>query len=86
MGLTCEKEANEANGKKTNGIISEPGKLPAVIVIPTNEELTIARETLKILVSCQTTDLKYCWGLEFNPWYTFCIFRLYFKLIKLISE
>ena len=66
MGLTCDKESNKTNGKETNGIISEPGKLPAVIVIPTNEELTIARETLKILFSNQNKVLKRCWGLKFN--------------------
>jgi len=32
-------------------IISQKGALPAVLVIPTNEELMIARETLRILTS-----------------------------------
>ena len=49
LGFTCDQERNMANGKKTDGFISECGTLPPVIVIPTNEELVIAKETLKFL-------------------------------------
>ena len=34
MGFTCDQEKNKTNGKKSNGIISESGMYPAVIVIP----------------------------------------------------
>ena len=49
MGFTCSEENNNANGKNNGGIISEVNKAPFVIVIPTNEELVIARETLKLM-------------------------------------
>ena len=38
-----------ANGKKTDGFISECAAFTPVIVVPTNEELVIAKETLKFL-------------------------------------
>ena len=56
MGFTCDQEKNKTNGKKSNGIISESGMYPAVIVIPTNEELIIAMETLKLLCSTNESD------------------------------
>ena len=56
LGFTCDQEKNKTNGKKSNGIISESGMYPAVIVIPTNEELIIAMETLKLLCSTNESD------------------------------
>ena len=51
LGLTCDDLRNNANGKGSKGIISEEGRYPVAIVIPTNEELIIARETLKLIRS-----------------------------------
>ena len=64
LGFTCDQEKNKTNGKKSNGIISEKGMFPAVIVIPTNEELIIAMETLKLF---RTTNESF-WDVkkEFN--------------------
>ena len=49
LGFTCSEENNNANGKNSGGVISEVNKAPFSIVIPTNEELVIARETLKLM-------------------------------------
>ena len=51
MGFTCDDERNNANGKETGGIVSMKDKFPVAIVVPTNEEIIIARETLKLLMS-----------------------------------
>ena len=51
LGFTCDDQRNNANGKESKGIISEKGQYPVAIVIPTNEELIIARETLKLILS-----------------------------------
>ena len=51
LGFTCDDQRNNANGKESKGIISENGHYPVAIVIPTNEELIIARETLKLILS-----------------------------------
>ena len=51
LGFTCNDERNNGNGKKTRGIVSENGKFPVAIVVPTNEELIIARETAKLVLS-----------------------------------
>ncbi len=45
LGVRMDEARNEAN----EGNISEPGTQPAVLVIPTNEELLIARETARVL-------------------------------------
>ncbi|MBU0713984.1 MAG: acetate kinase [Verrucomicrobia bacterium] len=47
LGIYLDPALNKANALT----ISREGSLPAVLVIPTNEELMIARETLRILVS-----------------------------------
>ena len=47
MGIEMDKEANDQRGKEL--IISKPGSKVTVCVIPTNEELAIARETLALV-------------------------------------
>lgn len=47
LGIHLDPALNKANALT----ISREGSLPAVLVIPTNEELMIARETLRILMS-----------------------------------
>ncbi|MCD6449060.1 MAG: acetate kinase [Thermotogaceae bacterium] len=47
LGVVCDKEANEVFGEER--IISKPESKVAVMVIPTNEELVIARDTYKIV-------------------------------------
>jgi acetate kinase len=45
LGLTCSAEANAHDGPR----ISRPGNAPSAWVIPTDEELMIARHTLSVL-------------------------------------
>ena len=47
MGITIDAEANKARGKET--IISTPDSKVTVCIMPTNEELAIARETLALV-------------------------------------
>ena len=47
LGIEMDKEANDQRGKEI--IISTPGSKVTVCVIPTNEELAIARETLALV-------------------------------------
>ena len=47
MGITLDKEANQIRGEEK--IISTPDSKVTVAVIPTNEELAIARETVALL-------------------------------------
>ncbi len=47
LGVVCDKEANDVYGKER--IISKPESKVTVMVIPTNEELVIARDTYKIV-------------------------------------
>ena len=47
LGIVLDPERNKANAT----IISRDGARPAVMVVPTNEELMIARETAHILMS-----------------------------------
>ena len=47
MGITLDKEANKIRGEEK--IISTPDSKVTVAVIPTNEELAIARETVELL-------------------------------------
>ncbi|MDP2991313.1 MAG: acetate kinase, partial [Kiritimatiellota bacterium] len=47
LGIQLDPAPNKVNALT----ISREGSLPAVLVIPTNEELMIARETLRILMS-----------------------------------
>ena len=47
MGITCDPEKNNCRGKEQ--IISQDGAPVIVMVIPTNEELMIARDTKEVL-------------------------------------
>ncbi len=47
LGITCDKEKNNVSGK--DAIISKDGAAVTVFAIPTNEELTIALDTQKLL-------------------------------------
>ena len=47
LGITIDKEANEKRGEEV--VISTPESRVKVLVIPTNEELAIARETLALV-------------------------------------
>lgn len=47
MGITLDKEANNMRGEEK--VISTPDSKVTVVVIPTNEELAIARETVALL-------------------------------------
>ncbi len=48
LGLTLDATANEAAGEGARRI-SPPGRSPAVLVVPTDEELQIAREAAEVL-------------------------------------
>ncbi len=48
LGLVEDPEANAAHGRRTDGRISRSGP-PAALVVPTDEELEIARETIAVL-------------------------------------
>jgi acetate kinase len=47
LGIKVDWEKNEIRGKETD--ISEPGALVKTLVIPTNEELAIAKETASLV-------------------------------------
>ena len=47
LGITIDKEANNSRGKEV--VISTPDSKVKVMVVPTNEELAIARETLALV-------------------------------------
>ena len=47
MGITCDEEKNNVRGEER--IISKDGAPVTVMVIPTNEELMIAQDTLSIV-------------------------------------
>ena len=47
LGITLDKEANKARGKEME--ISTPDSKVKVLVVPTNEELAIARETVALV-------------------------------------
>lgn len=48
LGIRFDEAANNRNGIDTNGRISRPDS-PACLVVPTNEELAIAREVWRLL-------------------------------------
>ncbi|OZG73835.1 acetate kinase [Hahella sp. CCB-MM4] len=48
LGIRIENKNNDLNGRNTDGVISTEDSVP-VLVIPTNEELMIARDTLDII-------------------------------------
>lgn len=45
LGLTIDEEANKAARFGASGVISQKGREPAVVVVPTNEERMIAMDT-----------------------------------------
>ena len=47
LGVTLDQEANEKRGEDI--VISTPDSRTRVMVIPTNEELAIARETVRLI-------------------------------------
>lgn len=47
LGVTIDKEANNKRGEEV--IISTPDSRTTVMAVPTNEELAIARETLRLV-------------------------------------
>ena len=47
LGITIDKEANAKRGEEV--VISTPDSKVKVLVVPTNEELAIARETVALL-------------------------------------
>lgn len=47
LGIELDEEANNTRGQEI--MISKPGSKVNVMVIPTNEELAIARETVALL-------------------------------------
>ena len=49
LGVRLDSQANAANGRKTQGLISSRDSVLKCLVVPTNEELMIARETLNLL-------------------------------------
>ena len=48
LGITCDDDTNNENGKKTSGLISTPASQSEVFVVATNEELMIAKEIHKL--------------------------------------
>jgi len=49
FGFAIDTESNLSNGQDRDGVISPNGASPLVLVVPTNEELAIARATKAIL-------------------------------------
>ena len=47
MGITCDEEKNDVRGEER--VISKDGAPVAVVVIPTNEELMIAKDTMDLV-------------------------------------
>lgn len=47
LGIKLDKEANMKHGEEV--VISTPDSRVKLLVIPTNEELAIARETLELI-------------------------------------
>jgi acetate kinase len=49
MGVELDAAANEATTARREGLISREGSRLAVYVIPTDEELLIARDTVRLI-------------------------------------
>ena len=47
LGVTIDKEANKIRGEEV--IISTPDSRTTVMIVPTDEELAIARETVRLV-------------------------------------
>ena len=52
LGLTEDPAANAAHGRSTGGRISRPGPVQA-LVVPTDEELMIARDTARLIAAAR---------------------------------
>ncbi|MBU0745092.1 MAG: acetate kinase [Gammaproteobacteria bacterium] len=50
LGFKIDLKHNDANGKENNGIITKEGS-PIAMVVPTNEELLIAQDTLALTLN-----------------------------------
>jgi acetate kinase len=48
FGITLDPQKNALSSNQVRAIHAEPGRVKA-LVVPTNEELEIARETLQVL-------------------------------------
>jgi acetate kinase len=49
LGLRLDPERNQQHGRKTGGLVSDASSPISVMVVPTNEELVIAREAVRLL-------------------------------------
>ncbi len=49
LGITLDPQANAEHGRSANGRISPAGTTPQVLVVPTDEELMIARDTAELV-------------------------------------
>ncbi len=49
LGMTLDAARNAAHGRESEGRISPDGNGPAVLVVPTDEELMIARDTARLI-------------------------------------
>ncbi|HKP60943.1 MAG TPA: acetate kinase [Polyangiales bacterium] len=49
LGVSLDPARNQAHGRQSNGVISDAQSRVAVMVVPTNEELVIAREALRFV-------------------------------------
>ena len=47
--VALDTQRNAANGKDTDGIVSQEGAWPVILTIPTNEEKMIAKECLRLV-------------------------------------
>ncbi len=57
LGLTEDAEANAQHGRRTDGRISRPGPVQA-LVVPTDEELMIARDTARLIATQPTASAR----------------------------
>jgi acetate kinase len=48
LGVSLDGARNEAHGRQSNGLVSDARSRVSVMVVPTNEELVIAREALRL--------------------------------------
>ena len=49
MGFAVDPSRNKENGKKSSGSISPENEVPTILVLPTNEELLIARDAASLV-------------------------------------
>ena len=59
LGLAEDPDANAVHGRSTGGRISRPGPVQA-LVIPTDEELMIARDTARLIAGSVPPDRRSC--------------------------